>query len=142
MGGAEDFTEEWKNGKIADLVDRYAMSEVDVFSLIDSDGSGTISREELERAITQKNIDKSVVQKLFDVFDQNEDGQISREEAYAKVFAKDPYDENLIKKFHELDDNGETFSMTVVSISYTLIIQVMAFFHMRSFVMEWRGSSL
>eukprot|EP00960_Hanusia_phi_P072030 767689-Hanusia_phi.AAC.1 len=83
------------------------MAEVDFFSAIDSDGSGTISREELERAITQRDVDKTVVQKLFDVFDQNGDGQISREEAYVKVFAKDPYDENLIKKFHELDDNGD-----------------------------------
>jgi Ca2+-binding EF-hand superfamily protein len=57
-----------------------------IFTIIDVDGSGTISREELTDHLSVAGYTKKVINKIYDKMDYNKDNQISKEEFRGAMF--------------------------------------------------------
>eukprot|EP00322_Chrysochromulina_rotalis_P015967 CAMPEP_0115845696 /NCGR_PEP_ID=MMETSP0287-20121206/9488_1 /TAXON_ID=412157 /ORGANISM="Chrysochromulina rotalis, Strain UIO044" /LENGTH=208 /DNA_ID=CAMNT_0003299483 /DNA_START=135 /DNA_END=761 /DNA_ORIENTATION=- len=71
--------------EICDAIPTNACEEIEsdadaVFAVIDVDGDGGITRDELSDHLTSAGYAQTAVDSLFDKLDTNEDGQISKEE--------------------------------------------------------------
>ncbi|KAF7261549.1 hypothetical protein EG68_01193 [Paragonimus skrjabini miyazakii] len=94
-----------------------------IFEQLDTDKNGSISRTEMEKRITEMNIDKSYIKTAFARLDLNRDGIITREE-YKTVFGihedpvtneEDVWTNEWIQLFQEIDvDNSGRLSVDEV----------------------------
>jgi Ca2+-binding EF-hand superfamily protein len=80
-----------------------------IFSVIDIDGDGTITLEELSNHMTKSGYADDVVEKIFSKFDINKDGGVSRDEFRAGLLQFSPlrsapglgnYNSQFIKEIH------------------------------------------
>ncbi|KAF8562287.1 hypothetical protein P879_00996 [Paragonimus westermani] len=96
---------------------------MNIFEQLDADKNGSISRSEMERRITELNIDKNYIKTAFARLDLNRDGVITREE-YKTVFGiqedpvtneEDVWTKEWIQLFQEIDvDNSGRLSVDEV----------------------------
>jgi Ca2+-binding EF-hand superfamily protein len=80
-----------------------------IFSVIDIDGDGTITLEELSNHMTKSGYANNVVEKIFSKFDINKDGGVSRDEFRAGLLQFSPlrsapglgnYNSEFVKEIH------------------------------------------
>lgn len=79
---------------------------VELFDQIDTNGDGFLSVKEIQHAMSNADVHNDTIRVLFETFDENEDGLISREEAMKKIVQLPAGKEKLIEHFNAIDVNG------------------------------------
>ena len=70
-------------------------------------GDDFLSVNDIEQALSECNIPKKTIEVLIQVFDENDDGLISREEAMKKIVQTPAGKQRLVKEFNAIDVAGK-----------------------------------